>query len=395
MDAILTLNAGSSSVKFGVFRAASDPAPVAEGLVESIGTAPQARLKDAQGAVPFQGPVPADYAADHAGSLAFVLSQLGAQFGAMQIRAVGHRVVHGGADFDAPRVITPDVLSQIKALIPFAPLHQPHNIAGIDAATATFTQAVQVACFDTAFHRGHEFAHEAFAIPRAYYDKGIRRYGFHGLSYDYIAGHLANAYPDLHRGRVVVAHLGNGASLCALRGGRSVASTMGFTALDGVAMGTRPGQIDPGVLLYLMQQEGLSAPQISDLLYRQSGLLGLSGISADMRDLLSSDAPEAAQAVTYFCARIAREIAALAADMGGIDALVFTGGIGENAAPIRAQICASLDWLGLALQPEQNNGAPGLISPTGAARPVLAIPTNEELIIARAASRLIGDPEGA
>jgi acetate kinase len=302
--------------------------------------------------------------------------------------AVGHRVVHGGPEFAEPVAVDAEILARIEALAPFAPLHQPHNVAGLRAAMAAFPDALQVACFDTAFHRGHAFAHEAYALPRAYFDKGIRRYGFHGLSYQAIARALARMAP--HLDRVVVAHLGNGASACALQGGRSVASSMGFTALDGLPMGTRPGQIDPGVVLYLMQQEGMDGAAISDLLYRRSGLLGLSGLSSDMRVLEGSPDPQAAQAIGYFTTRIRREIAALAADMGGIDGLVFTAGIGENSARVRAAVCDGLGWLGLALDPLANAAHAPVISAEASAIEVRVIPTDEEGVIAQAVCDLMG-----
>lgn len=375
-DAILTLNAGSSSLKLGLY-AVAGVQPLATGLVDRIGGAGVLRLK----AVARDLPVPegGDFT-DHPAALATALTALRGHFPGLTITAVGHRVVHGGPDFTAPAVITPAVMDRMQALAPFAPLHQPHNLSGITAAQATFPEALQLACFDTSFHRGQPWENDTYALPRAYYDKGIRRYGFHGLSYDYIAGALLRHEPGLAAGRVIVAHLGNGASMCALRAGRSIASTMGFTALDGLPMGTRCGQIDPGVLLYLMDQQAMTAAEIADLLYRQSGLLGLSGLSNDMRTLLHSDAPEAAQAIGHFCARIRREIGSLAAALGGLDALVFTGGIGENAPAIRAQVCEGMGWLGLAL--DASGGS------TGAAR-VLVIPTDEEQVIARATARAL------
>jgi acetate kinase len=282
--------------------------------------------------------------------------------------------------------LTPDLIADLEALQPLAPLHQPHNIAGVRAAQAAFPQAIQIGCFDTAFHRGHPWVNDTFALPRRFYDQGVRRYGFHGLSYDYIAGRMAADHPDLAAGRVIVAHLGNGASLCGLRAGRSIASSMGFSALDGMPMGTRVGQLDPGVVLYLLA-EGMTADQISDLLYLQSGLKGLSGISHDMRDLLGSSAPEAAQAVAYYTFRLAREIGGLAAALGGIDAVVFTGGIGENAAPIRAMAVQNLGFLGLAIDPARNaENAPFIQS---GAVPILVMPTDEERVIARAASQAV------
>ena len=282
------------------------------------------------------------------------------------------------------------LLAELDGLAPFAPLHQPHNLAGIRAAMAAFPGVPQVACFDTAFHRNHPWVNDAFALPRALYDEGVRRYGFHGLSYDFIAGELARIAPQLAAGRVVVAHLGNGASMCAIQDGRSVASTMGFSALDGLPMGTRCGQLDPGVLLYLMDQKGMSAGQISDLLYRRSGLLGLSGLSNDMRTLEAADTPEAAQAIDFFVFRCQREVGAMAAALGGIDALVFCGGIGENSRLIRARICERLGWMGIEIDHTRNAANARVISAELARTTVLVLPTDEELVIARAARAAVG-----
>ncbi|OYW60952.1 MAG: acetate kinase [Rhodobacterales bacterium 12-65-15] len=306
----------------------------------------------------------------------------------MELLAIGHRVVHGGADRKTPAKVDAPLLAALEALAPFAPLHQPHNLAGIRAAMAAFPGVPQVACFDTAFHRDQPFVRDTYALPRAFHDEGVRRYGFHGLSYAFIAGELARTAPKLAEGRVVVAHLGSGASMCAISGGRSVASTMGFSALDGLPMGTRSGQIDPGVLLYLMQQKNMSATEISDLLYKKSGLLGLSGLSNDMRRLEAAGTPEAAAAIDHFVYRCQREIGSLAAAMAGIDALVFTGGIGENARQVRLAICDRLAWMGIEVDPARNAANERLISPDGARTQVLVIPTNEELVIARAAAAI-------
>ncbi|PWE32101.1 acetate kinase [Maritimibacter sp. 55A14] len=390
---VLTLNAGSSSLKLGLFAlGGAGPAPVAAGLVEKIGATPRLELRDAAGDIFADRPLDPESAASHAGALDAALRELEARHPGARIEAVGHRVVHGGMGFTAPTVLTPGALDALETLTPFAPLHQPHNLSGVRAAQAAFPEALQIACFDTAFHRSHPFVNDVFAIPRAYYDKGVRRYGFHGLSYDYIAGTLAERAPMLHAGRVVVAHLGNGASMCAMQAGRSVASSMGFSALDGLPMGTRPGQIDPGVLLYLMQQEGMTAAEIADLLYRRSGLLGLSGVSNDMRELEASDAPEARQAIEYFVFRIRRELGALAAALEGLDALVFTGGIGENAARIRADVCAGMGWIGIALDAARNEAGAEIVSSDQSRVRVMVIPTDEEIVIARAAAVLAGAP---
>ncbi len=375
MTAILTLNAGSSSLKLGLYD--DRCSLLASGLVDRIGPQATLRLRDTAGRDIF---VPQGSLLTHAEALETVLHGLGAAF-PVSIVAVGHRVVHGGMEFEGPTAIDATVLSRISALVPFAPLHQPHNIAGIEAAMRAFPDALQVACFDTAFHRGHTFAQTAYALPGEYFDKGIRRYGFHGLSYQSIAETLSATAP--HLSRVVVAHLGNGASLCALRDRRSVSSTMGFTALDGLPMGTRPGQIDPGVLLYMLQQEGLTADEVSDLLYRRSGLLGLSGLSPDMRVLEAAASDAAERAIAYFTTRIRREIAALAADLGGIDGIVFTAGIGENSARIRAEVCTGLTWLGATLDPERNELPAPVVSAEGSAIEIRVIATDEEGVIAR------------
>jgi acetate kinase len=384
--AILTLNAGSSSLKIGLFSDALDV--LATGLVDRIGADGALRLRGADGT---DLALPDDlYArfADHGQALETVLAALAALFPGLEIGAVGHRVVHGGPDHDRPVRLDEATVAALDRLSPFAPLHQPHNLSGIRAAMAAFPGAVQVACFDTAFHRGHPFVNDTFALPRALYDKGVRRYGFHGLSYDYIAGALADTAPDLAAGRVIVAHLGNGASMCALKGGRSVASTMGFSALEGLPMGTRCGQVDPGVLLYLMDQEGMTAGEISDMLYRRSGLLGLSGVSNDMRTLEASEDPRAAEAIDYFVFRIQRELGGLAAALKGLDALVFCGGIGENSRTIRARVAEGMGWLGLAVDGERNAVNGPVISPVGAAVTVMVIPTDEEGVIARATRAL-------
>jgi acetate kinase len=385
----LTLNAGSSSVKFGLFAIeGAEPDLRAAGLVERIGGPARMRATFANGAAPVERDLAAEAGRDHRAALAVVLDLLRERLDG-RIVVVGHRIVHGGPDHAEPVRLTPEIVASLARLNAFAPLHQPHNLAGVEAATRAFPDVPQVACFDTAFHRRHPFVHDAFALPRAYRDKGLRRYGFHGLSYDSIAGTLAREEPTLHEGRVVVAHLGNGASMCGMIGGRSVASTMGFSPLDGLPMGTRCGQIDPGVLLYLMTEEGMDAEALSDLLYHRSGLLGLSGVSNDMRALEASDAPEAREAIDYFVVRIRRELAALAADLGGLDALVFTGGIGENARSIRARVCDGLGWLGVTLDPDANARNARRISAGGGAA-VLVLPTDEELVIARAAARLAG-----
>lgn len=385
--AILTLNAGSSSLKVVLYDADGETV-LAGGMVDAIGSAGRLELRDASGGdlrPPGAGPGPL---ADHSAALTALLAALTEALPGRRIAAVGHRIVHGGPDFAQPVLLNPAILPRLDALCPFAPLHQPHGLAGVRAAMAAFPDAPQIACFDTAFHRSQPFVNDTFGLPRRYYDAGVRRYGFHGLSYDYLTGDLARRWPDLAAGRVILAHLGNGASLCGTRAGRSVASTMGFSPLDGLAMGTRPGQLDPGVVLYLMDQEAMTAAQISDLLYRRSGLLGLSGLSNDMRVLEASDQPAAREAIDYFIARLCREIGGMAAALGGVDALVFSGGIGENARAIRAGVCAAMGWLGLTLAPAANEANGPVISAPGGAVPVLVIPTDEAVVIARAVRRL-------
>ena len=384
MTTVLTLNAGSSSLKFAVYTSDSDQ-PLVTGLVDRIGTNATLKLKDQRG---FDLPTKTDGLSTHQEALTTVLSAIEPELDGQSIDVVGHRVVHGGLWYDAPVMVTDEVLERLTTLEPFAPLHQPHNLSGIKAAKAAFPNAPQIACFDTAFHRHHPYVNDTFAIPRAYYDKGVRRYGFHGLSYDYIAGELRRIAPTIAQGRVVVAHLGNGASMCAIQDGKSVASTMGFSALDGLPMGTRCGQLDAGVVLYLMDQEGLSATDISDMLYKKSGLLGLSDLSNDMRTLEASDSLEARQAIDYFVFRIQRELGGMAAAMGGIDALVFCGGIGENSAFIRDRVCERTAWMGIEIDHSRNDAHAQVISTEMSRTTVMVIPTNEELVIARAAREL-------
>jgi acetate kinase len=296
--------------------------------------------------------------------------------------AVGHRVVHGGSHFSAPAVVDAEVLRKLEELVPLAPLHQPHNLKAIAAATAAFPKAVQIACFDTAFHRTHPWVADTFALPRKFYTDGIRRYGFHGLSYDFVARAMRRIAPSVAGGRMVVAHLGNGASLCAIRDGKAVDTTMGFTPVDGLPMGTRCGQIDPGVLLHLLMHVGMSGEQLSTLLFDQSGLLGLSGISSDMRDLLKSEQSAAAEAVDYFVYHVARAIASMTAALGGLDGLAFTAGIGEHSAMVRKRVCGHLAWMGLAVEEQANDQGGPCISQAGSKVSVWVVPTDEERMIA-------------
>lgn len=388
--AVLTFNAGSSSLKVSLFPKQGDK-PLATGLADRIGPEGTLKLKDAEGnVIPASGDL-----TSHAGAMAAAISGFRNKWQDLDLIAIGHRVVHGGMDRQAPVAVDDALLVDLDRLSPFAPLHQPHNLAGIRSAMATFPGVPQVACFDTGFHRNQPFVNDTFALPRELYDEGVRRYGFHGLSYEYISGELSRSAPQLAEGRVVVAHLGNGASMCGIQNGRSVSSTMGFSALDGLPMGTRCGQVDPGVLLYLMDQKGMNAAQITDLLYKKSGLLGLSGLSNDMRTLEAAGTPEAMQAIDYFVFRCQREVGAMAAALGGIDALVFCGGIGENSRLIRARICERLSWMGIEIDHAKNAANERVVSSDFARTTVMVIATNEELVIARAARSVVGVVEEA
>jgi len=381
---ILVINAGSSSLKFSLFSlgAAGALDPVVRGQVDGIGTMPRLTAQDGAGSKL----VARDFAVGEVREARDALRLAGAwlreHIDGGEVVAVGHRVVHGGADYAQPVLVDAEVDARIEQLIPLAPLHQPHNLAAIRAVREWQPQTPQVACFDTAFHRKHPQFADLYALPWKYYEAGVRRYGFHGLSYEYIAEALAQVAPEIAHGRVVVAHLGSGASLCALDAGRSMDSTMGFSALDGIPMGTRPGGLDPGVLLYLVKR-GMTASELEHLLYKESGLLGLSAISNDMRVLLESAEPRAKLAVDYFVYRVAREIGALAAVLGGLDGLVFTAGIGENSPEIRARIMRACGWLGVVPDAEANLRGGPCISAAGSEVSAWMVPTNEELMIAR------------
>ncbi len=383
MTTVLTLNAGSSSVKFSVFTQNDMLVEQASGQVENLG-------EDAQLIVNYRDARDSRSTGktDHAGALVAILEAISPILAGRPVDGVGHRIVHGGVDFSAPALLTDDVMERLSTLSPLAPLHQPFNLVGVAAAQRAFPEAIQVGCFDTAFHRAHPWVNDTFALPRRFYTEGVRRYGFHGLSYQYIRDCLKRDYPDLASGRVIVAHLGNGASMCAIKNGVSVGSTMGFSALDGLPMGTRCGQLDPGVLLYFMEQ-GMDANEISALLYRESGLKGLSGISHDMRTLLASDAPEAGEAIDYYVFRVRRELGAMTAVLGGLDAVVFCGGIGEHAAPVRARALEGLEYLGLNVDPIGNDRNGPLISKGPV--PILVIATDEERIIAEATASVLGE----
>jgi acetate kinase len=383
---ILILNAGSSSLKVALYAEAGDEALIS-GQVERIGADAAIRLVDREGQTIERQASAID---THRDALAAIVETIGDRHPGMRLAAIGHRVVHGGATYSEPTIINEQVIADLTRLESFAPLHQPHNLTGIRVAIESFPGVPQVACFDTGFHRNHPFVNDVFALPQRYYEQGIRRYGFHGLSYEYVTGELRRIAPQLARGKVVVAHLGNGASMCAVHDGRSVASTMGFSTLDGLPMGTRCGQIDPGVLLYMLDHEGLSSARIRDILYNESGLLGLSGgLSNDMRTLEASDTNAARHAIDYFVFRLQREVGAMAAAMGGIDALVFCGGIGENSRLSRRRVCERLGWMGIELDHSANESQSTVISSAFARTTVMIVPTQEELVIARAVRGLL------
>ncbi|AWM28627.1 acetate/propionate family kinase [Sinorhizobium fredii] len=389
MDALLVVNAGSSSLKFQVFGIAeAGLARQVRGQIGGIGTRPRLQAKGADGSVLVDQSYAAEAVRDLPAAIAAAREWLLTLEG-LELRAIGHRVVHGGPDYAQPVLIDATVLDRLASYQDLAPLHQPNNLAPIRLAMEINPDVPQVACFDTAFHRGHPEHADCYALPRALYDQGVRRYGFHGLSYEYIAERLREIAPEAAGGKVIVAHLGSGASMCALRDGRSVESTMGFTALDGLPMGTRPGQLDPGVVLYLISEKGMSADAVSDLLYHEAGLKGLSGISNDMRELLASDDPRAAFAIAHFVHRCGLNVGMLAAALGGVDAFVFTAGVGENSAPIRARIAEGLAWLGAELDLAANDAGGALISTATSRVALHVIPTDEELMIARHTLALI------
>ncbi len=381
---ILTLNAGSSSLKFAVFSLADGGAlnPLASGEIEGIGATAKGAVKTSSGDASELALDPKAGGVDHQAAMGAILGWLKEAGYADSVAAVGHRVVHGGPDLGQPILVNVEALAKLRRLIPLAPLHQPHNIAGIEAAMKAFPGTPEVACFDTAFHRSHPFVSDTFALPRSYYEEGVRRYGFHGLSYEYIMQTLRKIAPQAAREDVVIAHLGNGASMCAVHDGRSIASTMGFTAVDGLPMGTRCGQLDPGVLLYLMTEKRMSAEAITELLYKNSGLKGMSGISQDMRELEASDSPAAREAIDYFVARARRELAGLAAVVDGPEAIVFTAGIGEHAWKVREAILSGMEWMGIHLDIEANRASAEIISAKSSPTIVFVIPTDEERMIA-------------
>lgn len=389
----LTLNAGSSSIKFAVFEGAgSNPQCQIKGKIAGIGSKPIFSAHDCNGAALDAGDFATlDTAAPHQSVIKLLLPWISAHLDGQPLLGVGHRVVHGGQFYLEPTLITPSVITQLETLVSLAPLHQPHNLAAIRAVALSYPDIPQIACFDTSFHRTQNRLAQMFALPREISDEGVLRYGFHGLSYDYIASVLPEHLGAEASGRVIVAHLGNGSSMCAMKAHRSVATTMGFTALDGLMMGRRCGALDPGVVLYLMQAKGMSAAEIERLLYKQSGLLGVSGLSNDMQVLQASDDPHAREAIALYCYRAASSLAGLLPAIGGLDALVFTAGIGENSALIRKLICKQLSWLGVALNDEANERTAPMISARTSSAKVLVLPTNEELVVANACRMLLAD----
>src|SRR5215475_4681657 len=390
-DYALVLNAGSSSLKFSVFcRSENQPWEIASrGQIEGIGTAPRFSAKDIAGNSLANVRL-SDGVRDGRAALEALAVWLREKYGSARLLGVGHRVVHGGARFAQPVVVTQEILEDLKNLICLAPLHQPYNVAAIEAVFERLPNVPQVACFDTSFHATAPPIAKLVPLPAALRCRGLQRYGFHGLSYEYVASTLPAVAPQIANGRVIVAHLGSGASLCAMRGGKSLDTTLGFTALDGLCMGTRPGAIDPGVVLYLFQNLELSPTEVETILYKKSGLLAISGTSSDMRDLLGKDQPDARLAIDYFVYRVTKEIGALSAASGGLDGLVFTAGIGENSPEIRQRICEASAWLGIELDEDANLRRGPQISTPESKVSVWVVPTNEELMIARHTGALLG-----
>lgn len=384
MKAVVSLNAGSSSIKFALFTLdeAGQPRLTAGGKIERIGIEPHLVTRSVDGALLVERGWPGGAALTHAELLKDLFAWAVDHLEGREVIAIGHRVVHGGTRFAAPQLVDDAMLAELEQLCPLAPLHQPHNLAAIRAVAELSPGLPQIACFDTAFHHDKPEVASRLALPRAFHEQGIRRYGFHGLSYEYIASRLRRIDGQLARGRVIAAHLGNGASLCAMQAGKSVDTTMGFTALDGLMMGTRCGSLDPGVVLHLQTRLGMGAAEVDDLLYRKSGLLGVSGISSDMRTLLSDQAVEAKEAIELFVWRAAREFGAMVASLGGVDGIVFTAGIGENQPAVRRRICERLAWLGIGLDEAANAQNQERISRPDSSVAVLVIPTDEERMIA-------------
>ena len=387
-ECIAVVNAGSSSVKFAFYDSEGDQPLLLKGQVEQIGVSPGLSASNPDGAVVASRNWPAE-GFGHAQAMGAILEVAREQLAGSTIKGVGHRVVHGGTRFTGSVEVTAEIIAELEKLSPLAPLHQPHNLGPIKAIAQSRPDVRQVACFDTAFHQAQPHLAQAFALPRDLTDTGIRRYGFHGLSYEYVSGRLAEIAPDHAAKRIVIAHLGNGASLCAIHGGRSVATTMGFTAVEGLVMGTRCGSIDPGVLIYLMDEHGMDARGLETLIYKKSGLGGVSGISSDMRTLRASDDPKAKEAIELFIYRIVREIGSLSAALGGLEGLVFTGGIGQRDAKTRREVVAGCAWLGADLDEARNDRANGLISSDSSGVPIWVLPTDEERVIARHTAALL------
>ncbi len=387
-ECIAVVNAGSSSIKFAIFEVNDDQQLLFGGQIEQIGVAPRLIVKSSKGEKVLENEWDAKEV-DHRSATRIILETAIGLIGGRPVSGVGHRVVHGGTQFTAPTLITKEIVASLKSLCPLAPLHQPHNLAPIEAIQAAAPHVPQVACFDTAFHQSQPPIAQAYALPRELTNSGIRRYGFHGLSYEFVSTRLRKIAPDHADKRIIVAHLGNGASLCAIHRGRSIATTMGFTAVEGLVMGTRCGSIDPGVLIYLMDERRMNARALEKLIYKQSGLIGVSGISSDMRTLRSSTDPAAREAIELFVYRIVREIGSLTAALGGLDGLVFTGGIGLNDAATRREVIAGCSWLGAELDEPANTGTEGRIDAVSSALPIWVVPTDEERVIARQAAALL------
>lgn len=389
---ILVLNSGSSSIKFALYAVAAKPVRLLHGIIAELGANPRLAASNERGA-PLEARLPpssGDQPLTHSSALRWLMDWLASSGHAGELLGVGHRVVHGGERYAEPVRVDADVLAYLERLTPMAPLHQPHDLGAISTLMTSRPELPQVACFDTEFHRTMPAHARNFALPRELTAAGVRRYGFHGLSYEYIADVLPAQLGQLADARVIVAHLGNGASMCAMRSRRSVATTMGMTALDGLVMGTRSGAVDPGVLFYLMRDRGMRAEDVESMLYHRAGLLGVSGMSSDMRELIASDSPQAREAVELFSYVAARALASLAAALGGLDALVFTAGIGEHAAPVRAMICEQARWMGMEIDPAANAAHRTVISTSSSKVAVCVIPTNEEIVIARHTCRLLG-----
>ena len=396
-DIIPVLNGGSSSLKFSIFEIVDEQSLALRitGQIEGLGRSPRFVAKNEKGELLEERHWENADSIDHGFLFGFLVGWATGQISGSTVRGVGHRVVHGGLEYDAPVVIDDHVVATLERLCPLAPLHLPYNLNYIKTARSMNPHIPQVACFDTAFHRDHPKMADLFALPRAYYDEGIRRYGFHGLSYEYIARALPEVAPEIAEGRVIVGHFGSGVSMCALKNGRSIDSTMGFTALDGLAMGTRPGALDPGVVLHLIREKNMTADDVEKLLYGKCGLLGLSGISNDMRDLDTSNDPNAREAIDFFVYRASQGLGALAATLGGVDGIVFTAGIGENSPKIRAGICRAAKWMGVELDEAANDAGGPRISTANSPVSAWVIPTDEEKMMALHTLGLISKGETA